>query len=808
MRSLSILIVDDHEEVRQGICALLSSRAGWSICGEASDGVEAIEKAKRLHPDVVLMDISMPRMQGIEATRIIRREVPESDVIIVSQNDFGLIHKAAAEAGATGFVDKSRISQDLLKTIEALTKNGTGRGLPEQPDRTVNPELAVNTGSVRGTQCLASETGDLIRKMFMQSPVSMGLLSGPQHRWTFVNPEMIRATGRSRAEDFIGKTIRESMPELEEQPFLELLDTVYRTGVPHVGTEVKAILNNVATDQDQDIYFNFVYQPLRSPEGEVEGILVYAVEVTSQVLEKAERDKQGRASSLLAAIVDSSDDAIISKTLDGVITSWNKSAERLFGYTSEEAVGRHITLIVPEDRRDEEAKILKRLKRGERIDHFETLRQRKDGRLLSLSLTISPVKDDAGRIVGASKVARDITERKEIERTLSERARLLDLSSDAIVVRDRADRVTYWNQSARDLYGYSREEAIGRVTHELFRTEFPEPLEHITEQLERDGRWTGELVHRRKDGTKIVVVSRWALDKDERGNPNCILETNNDITQQKQNLKALRESEERLRTLSNSLEIQVSQRTEELQYRNTEILQQSEQLRELSNRLLRTQDDERRRIARELHDSAGQLIAGLSMNLAGISRQAKNPLLAEALEDTQNLVLQLNKEIRTTSYLLHPPLLDETGLSQAIDWYMQGLMERSGLEIELDIAEDFGRLPEDLELAIFRIVQESLTNIHRHSGSKTATIHLSRGSHNVLLEIQDHGKGIPAEKLAAIMARRTGVGIAGMRERVRHFKGEMDIQSKGGGATIVVTFPLATAVASESEPILQSSETA
>jgi PAS domain S-box-containing protein len=751
----------------------------------------------------------MPRMQGIEATRIIRREVPESDVIIVSQNDFGLIHQAAAEAGATGFVDKSRISQDLLKTIEGLPKNGTGRGPREQPDKTINPEVAVNIGSVRGTEPSASETGNLVREVFMQSPVAMGLLSGPEHRWTFVNPEMIRATGRSRAEDFLGKTIRESMPELRGQPFFELLDTVYRTGVSHVGTEVKAILNSAATDQDQGIYFNFVYQPLRSLEGEVQGILVYAVEVTSQVLEKAERDKHERASSLLAAIVDSSDDAIISKTMDGVITSWNKSAERLFGYTCEEAVGRYITLIVPEDRQDEEAKILERLKRGERIDHFETLRQHKDGRLLSLSLTISPVKDHAGRIVGASKVARDVTERKEIERALTERARLLDLSSDAIMVRDGADRVTYWNRSACDLYGYSREEAMGCVTHELFRTEFPEPLEHISEQLHRDGRWTGELIHRRKDGTKVVVASRWALDKDGRGNQNCVLETNNDITQQKQHEKALRESEERLRTLSKSLVMQVRERTEELEHRNAEILQQSEQLRELSNRLLKIQDDERRHIARELHDSAGQLIAGLSMNLAGINRQAKqNPSLAEALEEAQNLVRQLNKEIRTTSYLLHPPLLDETGLLPAIDWYMQGLMERSGLEIELDIAENFGRLPADLELAIFRIVQESLTNIHRHSGSKTATIHLSRSAHNVLLEIQDQGKGIPAEKLAAIKAQRTGVGIAGMRERVRHFKGEMDIQSNDAGAIFVVTFPCATAAASESKAILQPSEAA
>ena len=275
MRALSILVVDDHEEVRKGIRALLSERADWLICGEASDGIEAIEKAKRLRPDVILMDIAMPRMQGIEATRIIRQEVPESDVIIVSQNDFGLIHKAAAEAGAAGFVDKSRLRQDLLKTIEALAKNVTGHGPDGRRSTTTDPQV-VNLDNLGATGLLTRETANLLRKVFMQSPVAMGLLSGPEHLWTFVNPEMIRATGRGRAEDFIGKTIRESMPELEGQPFFELLDTVYRTGVPHVGTEVKAVLNSAATDQNEDIYFNFVYQPLRSLDEEVEGILVYA----------------------------------------------------------------------------------------------------------------------------------------------------------------------------------------------------------------------------------------------------------------------------------------------------------------------------------------------------------------------------------------------------------------------------------------------------------------------------------------------------------------------------------------------------
>ncbi len=503
------------------------------------------------------------------------------------------------------------------------------------------------------------------------------------------------------------------------------------------------------------------------------------------------RLKADKAIGLLAAIVDSSDDAIVSKNLDGVITSWNKGAERLFGYSPEDAVGQHITLIIPADRRGEETMIIERLRRGERIEHFDTVRRRKDGSLVDISVTISPVKDGAGRVIGASKVARDITKRREIEQALSERALLLDLSNDAILVRDGADRITYWNKSATELYGHSREEALGRVTHELLRTEFPEPLERITEQLHRDGRWTGELVHRRKDGTQVVVISRWALDRDDRGNRKCVLETNNDITQQKQSERALRESENRLRALTDTLETQVRMRTEQLVRRNTEVLNQAEQLRELSHRMMQIQDEERRNIARELHDSAGQVLTVLAMELSTLVRNAqeKAPEIAESAEQARELVHQLTSDIRTTSYLLHPPLLDEEGLAAAISLYVRGLNERSGLDITFDISESFGRLPRDMELAVFRLVQECLTNVHRHSGSKVAAIRMKRADRCVLLEVEDAGCGISPEKLLEIQSRGTGVGIRGMRERVLQCRGEMKIESAGRGTTVSITLP-------------------
>jgi len=227
-------------------------------------------------------------------------------------------------------------------------------------------------------------------------------------------------------------------------------------------------------------------------------------------------------------------------------------------------------------------------------------------------------------------------------------------------------------------------------------------------------------------------------------------------------------------------------RTQELERRNLE-------LRDLSGRLMQSQDVERRHIARELHDSAGQTLAALGMQLARIGKEAeKNPALAKEVEDAEGMVQHLSQEIRTTSYLLHPPLLDESGISSALGWYVQGLAERSKLEIDLKIPENFGRLPSEMELLIFRLVQESLTNIHRHSGSKTALIQIDRDENTIQVKVEDEGEGMPPERLAEIRSHGTGVGITGMRERVRQFRGDLIIESNGSGTRVYATLPLKT----------------
>ncbi|MFY9790246.1 MAG: ATP-binding protein [Candidatus Sulfotelmatobacter sp.] len=215
---------------------------------------------------------------------------------------------------------------------------------------------------------------------------------------------------------------------------------------------------------------------------------------------------------------------------------------------------------------------------------------------------------------------------------------------------------------------------------------------------------------------------------------------------------------------------------------------------ELAARFQRMQDDERKRIARELHDSVGQLLAAIGMNISVVQLQS-HKLDAEgarAVSENAMLVEQVSREIRTISHLLHPPLLDVAGLVSALRWYVDGFSERSKIKVELDIPPEFGRLPDEVEIAIFRIVQECLTNIHRHSGSDSATIALAKENDSLTVQVKDNGKGIPKEKRRDLLeSGRAGIGFGGMRERLRQLHGSLDIQSEGRGTTVIAKLKVA-----------------
>lgn len=351
--------------------------------------------------------------------------------------------------------------------------------------------------------------------------------------------------------------------------------------------------------------------------------------------------------------------------------------------------------------------------------------------------------------------AHGVLEQKVEERTralkqstteLAQKAKLLDLANDTVFVRDAEDKISYWNRGAERLYGWTSGEALGQSLHEFLRTGFPIPLSELL-QLDR---WEGELRHTTKDGSRITVVSRWTRLRDEGGSPAGWLEINTDITARKRAEQAARS---------------------------------------LSGRLLSVQDEERRKIARGLHDSLGQYLSALRMNLDLLSAAdgTKETIITECSE----IVKECLTETRTISYLLHPPTLDEAGFPSAAQWYVEGFARRSGIRVNVDLPSQQCRFHADVETALFRVVQEALTNVHRHSGASQVDIRFASDAKEVHLEVRDNGRGIPKGELQRFMdGSGTGVGLSGMRERMRELNGSLEIQSDETGTLLRMAIPI------------------
>jgi PAS domain S-box-containing protein len=255
-----------------------------------------------------------------------------------------------------------------------------------------------------------------------------------------------------------------------------------------------------------------------------------------------------------AAIIRSSGAAIIGNTLDGIVASWNRGAEEIFGYTAAEMIGKSIHVIAAPDRPDEMEEILGRIRRGERVEYYETERRRKDGRIVQVSLTVSPIHDDSGRIVGASKIAHDIASVKGTEAQLKAKSDQLAELAHALglapaMVRTLDGKILVWGRGLEALYGWSAEEAVGRNSHEFLATEFPMPLPEIQAALLDTGEWQGELVHSHRDGHRVVVASQWALHRDGSGKPISVLKLDWDVTEAKRAKSMIAERDPRLRSI-------------------------------------------------------------------------------------------------------------------------------------------------------------------------------------------------------------------------------------------------------------------
>jgi PAS domain S-box-containing protein len=386
------------------------------------------------------------------------------------------------------------------------------------------------------------------------------------------------------------------------------------------------------------------------------------------------------------------------------------------------------------------------------------------------------------------------TERMEAEKLLRRReaelAELLENAPEGVYQTGLNQKILWANKALSKHFGYSAGEYIGHNAAEFFVED--RVLSLLWEKLlRREEIYNFPAEFSCKDGTtRHVLIHANGLWEEER-----LVRTRffiHDVTAQK-------EMESALRKAHDELEMRVVERTAELEQRNLQIREQAQALestnqglRDLSVRLLQVQDDERRHIARDLHDSTGQTLALLTMTLSALESDVRklSPELAKGLADNAELVRQVSVELRTISYLLHPPLLDEIGLGSALRWFVDGFGKRSGILVNLELPANLGRMPRDLETAIYRVVQECLTNIHRHSESPVAAIRLLESSGRIVLEVTDQGKGIDRQKLSQIVSSRApGVGLRGIRERIQNFRGDIEIASDAKGTRIRVIIP-------------------
>jgi PAS domain S-box-containing protein len=500
-----------------------------------------------------------------------------------------------------------------------------------------------------------------------------------------------------------------------------------------------------------------------------------------------------QSAALLAAIVDSSDDAIVSKTLDGIITSWNRGAEKLFGYSAAEAVGQSILLIIPEGRRQEEEDVLALLRRGEKIRHFETVRRTKDGRDVHVSLTISPIRNSQGDIIGASKVARDIGEGRRIDELRERLAAIIDSSDDAIVGKTLDGIITSWNRGAEQLFGYTAAEAVGQSIFLIIPQDRIAEEHEVLSRLRRGEKIDHfDTVRRAKDGRPVHISLTVSPIRDRQGYLVGASKVARDIGERVR-------TEELLRRAHEELEARVRERTAELATANEtlrlEMLarERTEQERlQLMTRVILGEENERRRIARDLHDQLGQHLTALRLTLEMLKSQANTRNEARVqIETLEELARQLDRDVAFRVWELRSQELDTLGLRAALESHVRSWSKHVGIPVHYH-ANDWPdeRLTPEFETTVYRLAQEALNNVAKHARADRVDIVLKREPGHLSLIIEDNGKGFDPSTLESAVAH---FGLIGMRERAALVGADLQIESTpGGGTCIVVRAPLTT----------------
>ena len=503
---------------------------------------------------------------------------------------------------------------------------------------------------------------------------------------------------------------------------------------------------------------------------------------------------QSEAEQFLLLVEQVQDYAIFMMDPHGMVATWNAGAERINGYKASEIIGHPYSTFFPlEDvAAGKPQEMLETAVREGKAEQ-EGWRVRKDGSRYWVSALLTATRDHSGKLLGFSKITRDITERMRYEENLrteiaeKEKAqedlvqsehslRLLveQVQDYAIFMMDPQGMIATWNAGAERIKGYKASEIIGRPYATFFPPEDAAAgkPQQILSIAARKGKSEQEGWRVRKDGSRFWASALVTAIRDESGTLLGFSKVTRDVTERMR-------YEENLRA-----EIAEKEKAEE------NLVQSEDSLRQLSFRLLQAQDEERRRIGREMHDSIGQYLSALKIKLGLML--TKNPSIDQEgrreLGLCTTLLADCIKEVRTISYLLYPPMLEERGLKSAIDWYLDGFRKRSGITVNFESPERLERPSRDVELALFRVLQESVTNIHKHSGALVIDIALSAQNGTIDLKVRDYGKGLPQIGQGP-KNDLSGVGLRGMTERMLQLGGTFKISSAHPGTLVHATVP-------------------